>query len=47
MYKIKVDYSTTLEYTNFDDFENMIGMLFHGGVKKLEIEEVDTDEECD
>lgn len=45
MYKIRIDYSTTLEYTNYDDFESMIGMLFHGGVKKLEIMEVDSDEE--
>lgn len=48
MYKIRIDYSTTLKYENFDDFTNMIGMLFHGGVKKLEIEEVTDDEEvCD
>lgn len=47
MYKIRIDYSTTLEYTNYDDFENTIGMLFHGGAKKLEIMEVDDDEKCD
>jgi hypothetical protein len=48
MYKIRIDYSTTLKYTNYDDFENAIGMLFHGGAKKLEIEEVIDDEEvCD
>lgn len=44
MYKIKVDYSTTLEYTNYDDFESMIGMLFHGGIKKLEVEETEEEE---
>jgi hypothetical protein len=46
MYKIKIDYSTTVEYNNFDDFTNMIGMLMHGGVKKFEVEETENEEEA-
>lgn len=45
MYKIRINYSTTLEYTNYDDFESAIGMLFHGGAKSFEVMEVDDDEE--
>ena len=44
MYRIKIDYSPTVEYTNFDDFTNMIGMLMHGGVKKFEVEETEEEE---
>lgn len=40
-YWIRVDYSTTLKYENYDDFENEIGMLFHGGIKKFEVGETD------
>ncbi len=36
-YKIKVDYSTTLVFDDYEDFINAIGVLMNGGCKEMDI----------
>ena len=36
-YKIKVNYSTTLVFDDYEDFINAIGMLFNGGCEEMDI----------
>ena len=36
-YIIKIDYSATLTFSNFDDFMSALGILAEGGVKELKV----------
>ena len=44
MYRIEISYREYIEYKNFDDFMNAIGLLMHGGKKEMSISQVDEEE---
>lgn len=40
-YRIEISYKEYVEYKNFDDFINAIGLLMHGGKKEMSISQVE------
>lgn len=44
-YRIEISYRETVEYRNFDDFMNAVGLLMHGGMKEMKVSQVDDEEE--
>ena len=40
-YRIEINYRDSVEYRNFDDFTNAIGLLMHGGLKEMKVSQVD------
>lgn len=49
-YRIEISYKEYIEYKNFDDFINAVGLLMHGGKKDMRIfqveEEVNDEEDA-
>jgi len=43
-YRIELNYRDTVEYRNFDDFMNAVGLLMHGGLKEMKVVQVDDEE---
>jgi len=44
MYRIEISYREYIEYKNFDDFINAVGLLMHGGLKEMKVVQVDDEE---
>lgn len=41
MYRIEISYREYVEYKNFDDFMNAVGLLMHGGMKEMKVSQTE------
>lgn len=44
MFRIEFSYKEYVEYKNFEDFMNAVGLLMHGGMKEMKVSQAEEEE---